>query len=686
MLGRDFNQHSSNLHFSQIRGWSSSLNRSRLLLVVCAGLIFIAFTLIMIQLAFKHKRQLSSSIGTLQDSLREEETKTTTSSSSTKSASSERIKSEIHIKQTREFSSREILHSQQQATKRSNFVWSRYVPPKIPNSFSKFETPLIRHDMVDSSVKNDFFKKSKSVNSGTSKSSTSIGGAQLFKSDFKCIRLRPDSDFARDPQFLYSSCRFENVCMSRKGNWFLFKNVFNRDELNGKIWLSTSATKKHEFNPAKMRMFLKSPPKEWIISQQPTVDEQQEPQDLEKKDTDENSNTDQILKISKDFKWFSTPVFGFSRHSSGNAGHLILDNYLTLFNLMLDFEYVNTNMGILFFDDIFNEETGIHARANMDGNLAESNSLIWAKYFSRYTPLQLCKDRVEGYSIGQAPCRQEVSSSSMRPNAQQQPGNTVKSLSRQGQELAQNDEMVACFSSLVMGTPDSYLFDLYRREAILPLFRNYLLNNIGLLRPLNDLRGERSNKKTLLDRINHKYSQSESQDWYTSIEIVNLKLESMSFKEMFHFFRDLNVYVSTQGSASYMSLFMLHPEATLVYTPMCYRKDLQCSDYNIRFHEALSNVRTISLIQHLDMIECVDPSHVSNQNDEEISSTNQSLEDEIVQGNKESHRKEKSKQTVEVRGLAVKQAPVTRAYYGTCHERIDPVKLFQLISQIVSED
>ena len=666
----------------------------------------IGLTLIMIQISSFKKSQLSSS-STLETELQDlsflDESKTISSSIK---PISESIKSEIQIKQTREFSSQEILHSQQQALKHLNLVWTRYSPPKIPNAFSTFETPLTRHG------NNGKKRKSNSVNHDKSSFFTATDGAALFKSDFKCTRLRSDANFARDPEFLYSSCRFENVCLSRKGNWILYKNnVFNRSELNGKIWLSTSATKKREFNPGKIRVFLRSPPKQLILSeQQPETQENQEQNFMNKKKNEQiqESNSDQILRISKDFEWFSTPIFGFSRHSIGNAGHLILDNFLTLFNMMLDFEYVSTDMGLLFFDDIFNAVTGIHSRAGMDGNLAESNSLIWAKYFSQYVPLQLCysnKDQDRGYSIGQAPCRQEHS----------------KSFSSQLQ-LNEKDEIVACFSSLVMGTPDSYFFDMYRREAILQLFRNYLLNNIGLLQPsrtesrqslsssLSSVLSRKGkvftiaihnkpintknkdaivnveeivdylnrHKKSLLDKVNHQLTspqQQKQQDLYKSIEIVNLKLENMSFKEMFTFFQDLNIYVSTQGSASYMSLFMLHPEATLIYTPMCYHDRLQCSDYNIRFHEALSNVKTISLMNHLDMIECVNPSNIKKQVEET------KLEDEIQDAKKDQSHKNKQ---IIVRGLPVKPAPVPRALYGSCHERIDPAKLYDLISRIVS--
>ncbi|KAG2374382.1 hypothetical protein C9374_010952 [Naegleria lovaniensis] len=497
---------------------------------------------------------------------------------------------------------------------------NRYTPPKVPNEFQNF---IFSHDRHSKSNENIVIPSSQKIEHYN----TRMNNPSLFSSHYNCIKQLPDhvnrtslnNRYSLNWKSLYTSCVLENVCLNRRGEWILYlHHEHEREKFNEQILVLTSSLRLIMHESIKFKIHTKLPPHKASTPSHQYASE--------KDDTS-------IFKMSKQFSWIQTPTFAFSRYATSNVGHLIMDNLFSVFNLMANFEYVNSNHFLLFLDDPFNKETGSLPRAGHSPERAEEVSLQWAKFFSSQKPLQLCFDRfTNSYYIHYAPCRQD---------------NVEKSIKEQ-LPREEGDEIQTCFSSLFIGSVESHYFDFYGRETIFPLFRNYLLNQVGLLEPKKyshenhhavrrhtlkiaiqkkpisskhkdsiintfEIAQHFNEKKNeILTRLNTIYGNDIDSSHrgvaakkFHSIEIIELKLEELNAMEQLHFFKELDVYITTQGSASYMSMFMLNPTSLLFFSPLCRSETFQCSDYNIRIHKTFSNVRTISLNDHLDMIECV---------------------------------------------------------------------------------
>ncbi|KAF0973290.1 hypothetical protein FDP41_008497 [Naegleria fowleri] len=515
---------------------------------------------------------------------------------------------------------------------------NRYTPPKIPHEFQNY---LLHNNNKKSEILPQIHHQI---------------GKSIFSSHYNCIKHIPDhvnqtslnNRYSLNWNSLYTSCVLENVCLNRRGEWLLYlHNPHERKKFNDQILVLTSSLRLVMHESIKFKVHTRVPPQQQVTQSNNYFT-----------GTDENS----IFKISKQFSWIQTPTFAFSRYATSNVGHLIMDNLFSVFNMMANFEYVNSNHFLLFLDDPFNKETGSLPRAGHPPERAEAVSLEWAKFFSSHKPLQLCFDQfTNSYYIHYAPCRQDNVEQSIKDQLSREEGNEVQT----------------CFSSLFIGSVESHYFDFYGRETIFPLFRNYILNQVGYLESKKYGQENRqthtSHQRTLKIAIQRKPISSKHKDSiintfeianyfnekkteiltrlnaiykrFHSVEIIELKLEELKAMEQLQFFKDLDVYVSTQGSASYMSMFMLNPTSLLFFSPLCRSETLQCSDYNIRIHKTFSNVRTISLNDHLDMIECV---------------------------------KENSLNGV---GYKVKKVepPGSVYYYGDCHLRFNVEKFYALV-------
>lgn len=88
-------------------------------------------------------------------------------------------------------------------------------------------------------------------------------------------------------------------------------------------------------------------------------------------------------------------------------------------------------------------------------------------------------------------------------------------------------------------------------------------------------------------------------------QFVAVELEKMSMIEQVLFFMfEIDMYITTQGSASYYS-FLMKPDSYVVYSPSCSPDSYQCSDQNISFQRALSHLTVVSILRYdKTMIEC----------------------------------------------------------------------------------
>ncbi|KAG2379107.1 hypothetical protein C9374_007745 [Naegleria lovaniensis] len=512
---------------------------------------------------------------------------------------------------------------------RQNFIridqlLHRYEPPKIPSIFQSFEYQFGSYDIGENDDPNNlpnsqsFFKASTSLFH-----STQLQSKYLLQSQHQCIIQREWNRVRNN--IPYTSCKFENICINRRGEWILFSNSKHDRVMSGQRWIHTTAY--HSIDSLQIRVNT-SPTLILKHDGQVLKKQQQQPFTSQHYNNQPSSNFTTMI-LSKRFKWVSTPTLVFTRHAMGNLGHAWLDNYLPLFNLMMIFEYVQRENHILYLDF---EQDHVDEIAHL---------------FSNKPALQQCVNE-NGTFIEEAPCMY----SPPRP----------EQLDRIG------DEIDTCFSSVLSGNVGSFFQHIERRDHILPAFRNYLLNKLKIPyskflerqktlviaiqnKPLHSnnkdaiinvdhiVRYLTKLKKQILDRVNQRNGNA-----YEKIEIVNLKLESMSVAAQIEFFTTLNVYVTTQGSASYMSLFMYNPNAVMIYVPFCMKETFMCSDVNARVHETFSNVRTISLMNHLHLVQCV------------------------------------TENSDQAPGFPVKPFDVTPTdFKGNCHERVQPKGLKELI-------
>ncbi|KAL9641839.1 hypothetical protein ABK040_011824 [Willaertia magna] len=578
----------------------------------------------------------------------------------------------------------------------NNNNWlSKYKPPKVPNYFQScilqpmnYPSPNSLHLDCDSKRTNSERKDDVNVNTyeninnnekkvesnvrkeeeeekhttGTSSTKATTSSTTILKSNFRCNRQIEDLEHRKGSSHLFTSCIFENICLNRKGDWILFteedhpyikpfiEHYFNIHQDKSKenhlpAWVYAHAHG-HDFTAARIHVNITKPIR---LTRTNTVTTASNGKEEGEGRVDQWSSSlfSNEFKLSKNFQWVSIPTFGFIRHSIANFGHLLLDNYVQIFSNMILYEYLNRDNFVLFLDDLGNDITGGHGRARMDEKIAERFSLEFGQVFSQYTPLQLGFNKFEGWWLGNAPTAKQFES-----EMREMLDNKAKGISI----IPNGNDLVACFSSLVIGQPGSYFMNTEGREVILPLIKNYVLNHY-----LSSKSVKKQDENEIWIGVHHKPKGTKNRDAIANskeiveylqkqgesfaprkIKVFEILLESLTFKEQFEMFSLLDVFVSTQGSASYYSLFMKE-NSYLLYTPMCYHDSQECNDYNLRIHATSPNVKIISLVNHIEIVKC------EGQLDKPF-------------------RK-------------VKHA---RSYYGNCNEVLDPKGLHELIHKIIT--
>ncbi|KAG2387903.1 hypothetical protein C9374_000753 [Naegleria lovaniensis] len=512
-----------------------------------------------------------------------------------------------------------------------------YRPPSVLEVFQ----PFILKDMV--SVSSSSLKKSLEQQHLPKKVIEEFGlfenFTSTFQSSYRCIRYRLDLE-RKHFAHLFTTCLFENICFNRKGEWILFSKSPHAKEKSEKVWVQTNSYHALTGDIHRVRIKVLDPPSAVLVRGV--------------NGTVPNLGNSNVMELSKNFKWIEKPTFGTSRHATSNIGHAILDNFALVFNSMINFDYVSPDSHLLFMDDMYPKipgDTRTPELVKLHGDLATNSSLEWARRMTNLEPLQQGSNHVEGSFIKNAPCEFH----GMNPND------------------AHAHEMDTCFSSFIVGSTGSMYSFIEGRESVITLFRKYLLRQLNVKpqkkfskvfriaiqnKPLHSInRDAIINVDKIVNYLRQNVTESEMLELansvrgkhepkYERVEIVNLKLERMSFEEQVQFFGDLDVYISTQGAASYMSLFMTKPNAVMFYVPMCFRHTLTCSDLNLKIHETwATEVKIVSLIHYTHLLEC-------------------------VKGNSD-----------EEPGFKV-TARVHSEPYGDCHERIDPKGLYhELISK-----
>ncbi|KAG2383274.1 hypothetical protein C9374_004611 [Naegleria lovaniensis] len=253
----------------------------------------------------------------------------------------------------------------------SSVVLNHYQPPKVPLIFNKFVMWKKQSEMPHVSEE----------------------GPTILESDYQCTKYRIDLS-RKITEF--TSCRLENICINRKGEWLIFTHSKKAQELSGKAWVYTNSYYFGSENQM-IRVHVLPPPAEVIIKNSTTI-------------LFETSRHEKIshklegnITLSSSFKWISKPTFATSRHESGNIGHALLDNFILLFNLMLNFGYMNSDSHVLFMDNLFERlvqnDPVILAQQLQKGERATNMSLAWAGLLSSNPPLQKCANPQIGNTL-----------------------------------------------------------------------------------------------------------------------------------------------------------------------------------------------------------------------------------------------------------------------------------------------
>jgi len=421
--------------------------------------------------------------------------------------------------------------------------------------------------------------------------------------------------------------------MNRRGEWVIFSNSEYAIANSGKVWVYNNA---YYLNQEFHRLRINVVPKPTQVIYRGY------------NDSVSVGNVTNTIILSKGFKWVHTPTFVTARHEMLNAGHAFLDNLLPLLHSLYSYELFDRDFNILFSDSF------LHKREEANrGALIERASLIYGKILTN-TIIEKCAD-VNGHFIEKASCRWDK-----------------WDVSAESSELYGN-ELDVCFSTLVAGSHGPFFLDFTKGESILPILRQKVMKSLGIadnhLRPsktyliLIQNKPQKTvnkdavvnveelveyfmnNTKTILQTLN---AQRQLENHYTNVNVINLRLENLSLHDQLLLLLRADIYITTQGSASYMSMFMNNPRAVMIYTPMCFYEERKCSDSNLRIHRHFHNVKIVSLLDHLSIVKAV-----------------------------KTFEKNET-------GVDVMRIDNDLRHFGDCHERLDPFGLFDLVLKEIS--
>ena len=206
-------------------------------------------------------------------------------------------------------------------------LYNRYEPPPIPTLFHsfKYSTSLQNSEHDDpNGVPNtqSFFRAFTSL----------FHSSKVpLQSHYQCVSHK---EWNRERQNIpYTSCRFENICINRRGEWILYTNSKHAHAMNNTFWVHTGA-----YFAISLKIRVERPPTR-IVNHQGKVVFSFTGDHASSNNHDEDHDHYWMV-LSERFKWVSDPTLVFTRHAMANLGHAWLDNYLPLFNLMMIFEYV----------------------------------------------------------------------------------------------------------------------------------------------------------------------------------------------------------------------------------------------------------------------------------------------------------------------------------------------------------
>ncbi|KAL9650425.1 hypothetical protein ABK040_004650 [Willaertia magna] len=324
------------------------------------------------------------------------------------------------------------------------------------------------------------------------------------------------------------------------------------------------------------------------------------------------------------------PVVLALRYATGNFGHMLVDNLVSIFELITKYNFNANDIGILFMDEIFYRD--IHGNRPYHENFDDTcegddikkghfllvnkktkgnyfcqeeyaaygykketsvkYSLNLAKMITKNEILQLCSYKVKEkndilYRVERAPCFADDYIAR----------NSEKDLNVENIQLVtdmnqQAEKIHTCFSKLMFGTGDRAMVPdrpfSRNRELAITLLRKQIYYNLGIKENDKNKNSKRQVKigihqKAITERHGGTiYNLQNLTDYLTenlktqfesaNLEIIPIVLENYKIVEQVELFSKLDIYISTSGSGAMYSLFM--PMGSLViYSPTCQYTD-----------------------------------------------------------------------------------------------------------------
>ncbi|KAF0975649.1 hypothetical protein FDP41_005643 [Naegleria fowleri] len=421
------------------------------------------------------------------------------------------------------------------------------------------------------------------------------------------------------------SCRFNDLCLTTRGEFVLFHprtRAFRGNEsdyykqLSEQVWTYSQGRHESQRGDFRVRLLDQELTLQFGYPSKPIVVIKNNDDNEE----EENEAFKNIVKLDPNFLYLTQPVYALKRYASGNMGHFIFENIAMAVTQMMDYEFTfsNTlenfkkllNNHVLFLDDLFD-----HSLQNWIGtyhydvSLSNNITMEVSKLVSSNPILQLCKTN-DKYFIEQLPCR----------NAEDIP--LVSEPSPQHVTLA------ACFSQFRIGT-EALFKSFPTREFVFTFYRQLTYDRLGI-QPLPSEENDLSkiipylqkkpikvviHKKPILnnshgkaihnvDEIYHALKTRIPLDPYLKlyhpdqpIEIEMLEFVNLPLSQQVHYFSNIDVYISDQGSAAYYSVY-LRKDATVIIGPSCWDKGNHCwMSEGFIILRGLTNVNVVNYLE-----------------------------------------------------------------------------------------
>ncbi|KAL9651345.1 hypothetical protein ABK040_001297 [Willaertia magna] len=421
-----------------------------------------------------------------------------------------------------------------------------------------------------------------------------------FFSHFQCNTYQHKPEVGHPiPEFyprntVFAHCKFRNLCMNRKGDWYLFLNPESTPtkswtkSVNGTAWIYTQP--RVHSSRGDFKIYVMDGPVQKTVKN--------------------GKNYIGHFELSDTFHYIEEPTIITQRYVGGNVGHLLMDGIIGNFQLLMSYnmEHV-TNNRVLFLDDIFDEKTHPDnwvSHFNYDKNTAEKYSVNFYNYLTPNPVLQKCKLGDGHWTVTKAPCRN---------NFEKEP------------KQDDTSRLEVCFNTALGGMTRPFLLNVIGAEIANEPFRRFVskLKNINFnvnvrtkkdivvaihRKPKESRHGEIIwNIDELLTHFRENLpKESFIRDSGKELKIIDLSLAKLTAEEQLKLFPTIDLYIVDQGSAAYYSV-LLPNDAIVIQSPHCnhYETNDHCYDRFSQYILTFHHVRVfpiLSLLSDPNSLKC----------------------------------------------------------------------------------